>query len=126
MNNFGNLFADELSEWLLELAFIQYHYNMSIYYKLAPDGIKGFLLHSITLKLYRSDQIIRRHQETLDKATLKEIKSLTNNQNFLVHDPDKGEPVTPCMDVYREKIKSDGSIDKLKLKIVVRRDVQNK
>ena len=37
-----------------------------------------------------------------------------------------GEPVTPCMDVYKANIQSDGSIDKLKLRIVVRGDLQNK
>ena len=30
------------------------------------------------------------------------------------------------MDVYKAKIKSDGSLDKLKLRIVVRGDFQNK
>ena len=30
------------------------------------------------------------------------------------------------MDLYKAKIKSDGSLDKLKLIIVVRRDLQNK
>ena len=60
------------------------------------------------------------------KATLKEIKNLINNQTFTIEDPKDGEPVTPCMDVYKEKIQSDGSMDKLKLRIVVRGDLQNK
>ena len=60
------------------------------------------------------------------KATLKEINNLINNQNFLIEDIDKYEPVTPCMDVYKYKIQSDGSLDKLKLRIVVRGDMQNK
>ena len=60
------------------------------------------------------------------KATLKEIKNIINNQNFLIEDQNEGEPVTPCMDVYTAKIKSDGSLDKLKLRIVVRGDQQNK
>ena len=34
--------------------------------------------------------------------------------------------MTPCIDVYKEKIQSDGSLDKLKLRIVVRGDLQNK
>ena len=34
--------------------------------------------------------------------------------------PEKGDPLTPFMDVYKAKIKSDGIIDKLKLIIVVR------
>ena len=59
------------------------------------------------------------------KANLKEIKNLINNQNFLVEDPEKDEPVTPCMDVYKAKIQSGGSLDKLKLKIVVRGYMQN-
>ena len=37
-----------------------------------------------------------------------------------------GEPVTPCMDVYKSKIQYDGSLDKLKLRIVLRGDLQNK
>ena len=35
------------------------------------------------------------------KETLKDIKNLINNQTYLVQDPEKGEPVTPCMDVYK-------------------------
>ena len=54
------------------------------------------------------------------KATLKEIRNLIINHNFLVQDPEKVEPVTPCMDIYKAKIQSDGSIDKLKLRVVVR------
>ena len=60
------------------------------------------------------------------KATLKEIKNLTNNQTFLIEDQKEGEPVTPCMDVYKYKIQYDGSLYKLKLRIVVRGDLQNK
>ena len=38
------------------------------------------------------------------KAALKEIKNLIKNQTFLIEDPNKGETVTPCMDVYAAKI----------------------
>ena len=34
--------------------------------------------------------------------------------------------MTPCMDVYKEKNQADGSLGKLKLRIVVRGDLQNK
>ena len=34
--------------------------------------------------------------------------------------------MTPCIDAYKAKIQYDGSIDKLKLKIVVRGDLRNK
>ena len=60
------------------------------------------------------------------KATQNEIKNLITNQNFIVEYPKKGEPITPCMGVYKEKIQSDGILDKLKLRIVVRLDMQNK
>ena len=40
-------------------------------------------------------------------------------------DPENGEPVTPFMDIYKAKIQSNGSLDKLKLIIVVRGDLQN-
>ena len=60
------------------------------------------------------------------KGTLKETKNLINNQTFFVEDPENDEPVTPCMGVFKSKIQSDGSVDKLKLKIVVRGDLNNK
>ena len=46
------------------------------------------------------------------KANLKEIQNLINNQNFLSEGQHKGEPQTPCMDVYKAKIQYDGSLDK--------------
>ena len=60
------------------------------------------------------------------KATLKDINNITNNQTFLIEDQYAGKPVTPCMDVYKAKIQSDGSLDNLKLRILVRGDLQNK
>ena len=55
-----------------------------------------------------------------------QIESLTNNHAFLVQDPEKGDPVTPCMDVYKSKVQSDGSLDMIKLRILVRVDLYNK
>ena len=60
------------------------------------------------------------------KATLKEIKNKISDQTFLIEYQNEGEPVNPCMDVYKSKIQSDWSFDKLKLRIVVRGDLQNK
>ena len=59
------------------------------------------------------------------RATLNEIKNLINNQTFLVQYPYKGEPVAPCMDVYKAKIQADGSLDNLKLIIMVGGDLKN-
>ena len=38
MNNSGDLFSGELTEWLLDAGIIQYQCQMSIYYKYAPYG----------------------------------------------------------------------------------------
>ena len=45
MTNSGKLFADKLTEWLLEADFIQSQCQMSIYYKYAPDGSKIVVLY---------------------------------------------------------------------------------
>ena len=45
------------------------------------------------------------------KATQKRIKNLMNNQTFLVEDTKKDEPITPCMDMYKARIQSDGSLE---------------
>ena len=60
------------------------------------------------------------------KATLKGINNSINNQTFLVEDLEIYEPVTPCMRVYKYKIQSDGSLDKLKFIILVRGDLHHK
>ena len=57
---------------------------------------------------------------------MKEIKNLIKNQTFLIEDTEKDDHVTPRTDVYKSKIQSDGSLDKLKLRIVVRGDLRNK
>ena len=44
MTNSGKLFPDELTEWLLDSGLIKYQYQMSIYYKCAPDGSKNVVL----------------------------------------------------------------------------------
>ena len=60
------------------------------------------------------------------KVNMKQITNLIKGQTFLVQDPEKGDPVTPFMDVYKSKTHSDGSLDKLKLRIVFRGYLQNK
>ena len=54
------------------------------------------------------------------------INNLINNQTFLIEYQNEGEPITPYMDVYKAKIQADGSLDKLKLRIVVRGDLHIK
>ena len=47
MTNSGKLFADELTEWLIEEGFMQSQFQMSIYYKYAPDGSKIVVLYYV-------------------------------------------------------------------------------
>ena len=42
MNNSGKLFAEDLTEWLIESGFIQYHRQIYIYYNYASDGTEIF------------------------------------------------------------------------------------
>ena len=65
-------------------------------------------------------------RKTWLNSTLKEINNLINNQDSLVEYPEKGKQVNPCMYVYKEKNQYYGSLDKLKLRIVVIEDLQNK
>ena len=62
-------------------------------------------------------------KKTWLKENQKEIKNIINNQTFIVQESEKGEPVTPCVYIYKAKIQSDGSLYKLKLMIVVRGDL---
>ena len=52
MTNCGELFADELTEWLIEVGFIQYQFQMSIYYKYASDGTKMVVLSYVDDYVY--------------------------------------------------------------------------
>ena len=65
-------------------------------------------------------------KKSWSEATLNEIKKLINNKTFLMDDQEKGYPVKPYMHVYKAEIQSDVSIEKLKLRIVVRGDLKNK
>ena len=44
MNNSGKLFADELTEWLVEAGLIKYKCHTSIYYKYGPYASKIVVL----------------------------------------------------------------------------------
>ena len=59
-------------------------------------------------------------------ATQKDIKYLIKSQTFPVEYRRKGEPVTPFMEGYKAKIQSDGSLDKIKLRIVAKGYLHNK
>ena len=67
MTNFGKLFADEITEWLLEAGFIQSECQMSIYYKYALDGSKIVFLSYVDdcVYLYTSEALGKWFVDTL-------------------------------------------------------------
>ena len=90
-----------------------------IYQNLPPLGEYGSEV-SHFIPESRNFSEVKKLSENINKpwleATLKEIKNIINNQFLLVEDQNEGELVTPCMDVYKAKIQSDRSLDKIKLK----------
>jgi len=60
------------------------------------------------------------------KAYKKEIKVLIDSGTFLIERPQPSEIIVPTMETNKVKLKSDGSLDKLKCRIVVCGDLQEK
>jgi hypothetical protein len=60
------------------------------------------------------------------KSVRKELKTLVDSGTFLEDVPHAGETSTPVMEIFKVKVKSDGSLDKLKTRLVVRGDLQDK
>ena len=99
---------------------------MQILLPLGESGSEASLFIPVPINFSEVKKLSENIKKLWLKETLKDIKNLINNQTFLIEYPNKGEPVTPCMDVYKAKIQSEGIIDKLKLRILVRGDLQNK
>ena len=53
MTNSGKLISYELTEWMIYAGLIQYQFQMSIYYKSAPDGTKNIVLYYVDGCAYR-------------------------------------------------------------------------
>ena len=60
------------------------------------------------------------------KAYYKELKVLVSSGTFSLEPMLEGEVAIPTMETNRVKLQSDGTLDKLKNRIVVRGDLQNK
>jgi len=60
------------------------------------------------------------------QSVRKDFETLIDNNTFVLDTPRKGESITPIMETFKVKILSDGSLDKLKTRIVVRGDLQSK
>ena len=69
MNNSGEVFADELTEWLVEVSFIQSQCQMSIYYKYSPYGSKIVVLSYVDdcVCWYTNEHIGKWFVDTLGK-----------------------------------------------------------
>jgi hypothetical protein len=60
------------------------------------------------------------------KSVRKEIKTLVDSNTFQEDTMHPGESSTPAMEIFKVKVKSNGSLDKLKTRLVVRGDLQDK
>jgi len=60
------------------------------------------------------------------KAIKKELKTLIDSGTFAADELKGGEVNTSVMETFKVKVKSDGSLDKLKCRLVVRGDLQDK
>ena len=69
---------------------------------------------------------MKRHKRTLATGISEVDQVFIQQSDILVDDPLEDEPVNLCMDVYKEKIHSYGSLDKLKQRIVVGGYLHNK
>ena len=69
MTNSGKMFADELTEWIIEEVFMQSQCQMSIYYKYAPDGSKIVVLSYVDdcVYWYTNEDLGKLFVETLGK-----------------------------------------------------------
>jgi len=59
------------------------------------------------------------------KSVRKELKTLVDSNMFVFNDMKEGETSTPTMEIFKVKVKSNGSLDKLKTRLVIRGDLQN-
>ena len=71
---------------------------------LGESGSEVFYIISEPRNFSEVTRLSEKINKTWIKNTQKEIKNLINNQTFLVQEPEKGETVTPCMDVYKYEI----------------------
>ena len=65
--------------------------------------IKSVTLHSRTQGFCISYQITCRCQKALDKRKFDRDQKFNQQSDFLMDHPEKGEQVTPCMDIYKKK-----------------------
>ena len=57
------------------------------------------------------------------RSVRKELKTLVDSGTFQEDTPHSGETSTRVMEIFKVKVKSDGSLDKLKTRLVVRGDL---
>ena len=67
MTDSGRLSYDELTERLIKSGFIKYQYQMSIYYKYAPDVGKQLYYVGYCVYLYTSEALVKLFLDHLGK-----------------------------------------------------------
>jgi len=60
------------------------------------------------------------------KSVKKELKTLVDSKTFEADNLQDGETSTPVMEIFKVKFNGDGSLHKLKTRLVVRGDLQDK
>jgi hypothetical protein len=60
------------------------------------------------------------------RSVHKELKTLVDSGTFQEDTPHSGETSTPVMEIFKVKVKGNGSLDKLKTQLVVMGDLQDK
>jgi Reverse transcriptase (RNA-dependent DNA polymerase) len=64
-----------------------------------------------------------RYQIPWKNSFVKEFKGLAKRKTYKIATPEPGEPVTPVMELFRCKLDQNGTIDKLKCRVVFRGDL---
>jgi hypothetical protein len=89
--------------------------NDALSWELAPKTIRGIV--KMPHGTVREEWL---------KSVRKELKTLVNSGTFQEDTLHEGETSTPVMETFKVKVKSDRSLDKLKIRLVVRGALQDK
>ena len=106
MTNSGKLFADELTEWLLEAGFIQSQCQMSIYYKYSLDGSKIVVLSYVDdcVYWYTNEDLGKWFVDTLGNRSHVEFLGYTHLFMLIIISQLKDNSNSVDQDIYATSI----------------------
>ncbi len=61
----------------------------------------------------------------VELSQTQELKTLVDSGTFVFDEMKDGETSTPTMEIFKVNMKSNGSLDKLKMRLVMHGDIQN-